>query len=211
MPNYVRNDLKLRGDESQIEKFINGFVERGFEDTVPMPSDLYDVDYHPTLGDAVKKSLQGKRLTSKEEAAVRENRDLFEVYISNMERYGACCWYDWAYETWGTKWNAVEKDVFGGSVFFLTAWHPPVPWMLKASKKFPSLEFDCFYVDEEPAFAGRVIVKSGEIIKKREIDPYEYWKKYQAGTLSEEEAKLVRWIAQQPDDESLDNVFRLFS
>ena len=69
---------------------------------------------------------------------------------------------------WGTKWNAdnvtVERQPDGGGalVKFYTAWAPPRPVISALADRFPSLEFDFVYFDEQAPIAGRARRAPGE-------------------------------------------------
>ena len=64
-------------------------------------------------------------------------------YISNLVKYGASTWYDWAVGNWGTKWNAYGYDngveMEDGKLKFLTAWAAPHPIMQKLSEMYPDI------------------------------------------------------------------------
>lgn len=70
------------------------------------------------------------------------------VYVSNILKYGAPDWYEWACYYWGTKWNASESSFSDEdmSVFFYSAWSIPWPVFDKIAADNPEWEitFDSF-------------------------------------------------------------------
>lgn len=81
--------------------------------------------------------------------------------------YGKNNWYDWSIENWGTKWNAYDMDRYlGGNVIrWQTAWSGVVELMKTLSKKFPTVEFDYKWADEDTGHnVGHVTIKAGNIL-----------------------------------------------
>src|SRR5262249_1736193 len=55
-------------------------------------------------------------------------------------------WYEWCNQHWGTKWDVVEAELTRGEATqliytFETAWSPPVPWLVRVSKQYPSVRY----------------------------------------------------------------------
>jgi hypothetical protein len=139
MPNYCENKLTIKGDPTEVERFIAEIAgeERvlDFAKSVPMPPHIYQ----GALGE--------------EERA----------------KYGENNWYDWSVENWGTKWGAVGVSDWAApegsgiaEITFDTAWAPPVPWLVSTSKVYPELEFNLRYEEPGIVFAGDVKAKNGE-------------------------------------------------
>lgn len=86
---------------------------------------------------------------------------------------GFTSWYDWACQKWGTKWNAcrvekpeyssVSKDKAEVTYRFDTAWAPPMPVLVAASKMFPMLTFDLHEDDEGDSDWHEYQIKNGEV------------------------------------------------
>jgi hypothetical protein len=92
--------------------------------------------------------------------------------IENERLYGAQTWYEWAYENWGTKWNAVystvrDHDDDGARITFQTAWSPPLPVVHALSRQFPDHTFTLIY--EDPYIIEvtmyEVVFRGGEILR----------------------------------------------
>jgi len=80
-------------------------------------------------------------------------------------------WYDWQCNAWGTKWNSyshygIGEDTDSGNAFgFQTAWSHPFPIIEGLSKKFPTLQFDIRFADEDTGSnVGEYSILNGEII-----------------------------------------------
>ena len=60
---------------------------------------------------------------------------------NNLEEHGENE-LDWCSENWGTKWNSLNnKAITPNTIFFLTAWNPPLGIMVDLSYKFPEATF----------------------------------------------------------------------
>ena len=156
MPNWVKNVLKFKGNEDQINEMIekystdteNGVMFPDFNKVIEMPESLDVVD-----------------TTSPSEELKRQ-------YLRNERDYGHSTWYGWRCEHWGTKWNVADCCVEpGGRYVFETAWSS-VPKMIKnISKEYPEIEIDYRYADEDSSYnTGELVVKGGEIVKENYPD-----------------------------------------
>jgi hypothetical protein len=68
--------------------------------------------------------------------------------------FGENGWYDWRVKNWGSKWNSYSPSLQGESLFFQTAWSPPLPIITKLSEILKTrLVLD--YLDEGCGFIGR--------------------------------------------------------
>lgn len=86
------------------------------------------------------------------------------------ERYGKNNWYDWSWEHWGTKWNAVDVSVDGDSLYFWTAWSPCSPVILELSRIFPDVGFMYYFLDEGGFFSGIECYSEGRLATKEDYD-----------------------------------------
>jgi hypothetical protein len=84
-------------------------------------------------------------------------------------------WYDWNIANWGTKWDASEVSVTekedGSAVQynFNTPWAPPVSVLQRLSRKFPKVEFELQF-EEEQGWGGVMKLKRGKTKVTREWD-----------------------------------------
>lgn len=178
MPNYVKNCLKIGGQEKDIIEVLNRICdpEKGlgtidFERIIPMPEEL-DVDNDEcSMEFAIKCALfddmdtlkldypdfRGKRLR---EQLIGVSRDTItkwsEIgwkYIDNRRKYGFYDWYGWRIANWGTKWNAWEcqlewDDGDTQAISFYTAWSAPNPVIKKLAEMFPNVTMEHSWSDE---------------------------------------------------------------
>lgn len=82
--------------------------------------------------------------------------DIFRGPLGEKERemYGENNWYDWSRRNWGTKWNSYDGEWYeeGTSIQFNTAWSTPEPVYLALAKKFPNLDFEVKFADEDMGY-----------------------------------------------------------
>ena len=73
--------------------------------------------------------------------------------VSLIRRYGFNNWYDWAWENWGTKWDAydVQLDEWGLTLEyrFNTAWNGPDKIKQRLESIFDNINMSWFCADEE--------------------------------------------------------------
>lgn len=71
-------------------------------------------------------------------------------YIDNVMEYGVTSWYEWACRFWGSKWNAVRSDLTAeNELNFETAWSRVMPVISKMAEKFPDVEIEYRWADED--------------------------------------------------------------
>jgi len=97
---------------------------------------------------------------------------------SGRHEPGVVCWYRWNIENWGTKWNGyqteVDPDKDGATQLrFQTAWTHPYPVIEALSKKFPHVDIEVSYADEDfGANLGKYTIRNGE--RTEQEAPVEY-------------------------------------
>lgn len=75
---------------------------------------------------------------------------------------------------WGTKWNAVAPSISrfqpdnGFSLYFQTAWSPPIPVYEALSEQYPEITVDVTFSEYGCDYQGRMVFKAGETIFERE-------------------------------------------
>ena len=134
MPNYVMNELSVKGDSTYIREMLEsikndiyGTGSIDFNKIIPMPSAL-----DTTAGNAADKGLRAYKdfyeictLMGTVEVDISEiteeaedrflqmrtdvDKDTFALgkkAFLNEQEFGFSNWYDWCVANWGTKWNA---------------------------------------------------------------------------------------------------------
>lgn len=75
-------------------------------------------------------------------------------------------WYSWSIENWGVKWNAGETDDLRNSEnvrYFQTAWNCPYNVILELASKYPELEIELMWADEDASYnTGLIVFKGGK-------------------------------------------------
>lgn len=157
MPNWTTNIVAMRAED--MDKVLNAEGSFDFNLIRPMPESLNICE--GSDADAAVKAAEARRRGDREafDAAVAEAHlpwrkppfatdmtfmecetpdqlaNVGEVYIGNVEKYGARSWYDWCCDNWNTKWNACETYVVDRGPYkvaaFQTAWACPSLEMLK--------------------------------------------------------------------------------
>ena len=93
-----------------------------------------------------------------------------DLGLEEMKRYKDNNWYDWRMKNWNTKWNAYgfETPTYSGdtgTITFLTANGSPFRVLFKLSEKYPDVEFELRYADEDLGYnVGEITVYAGELI-----------------------------------------------
>lgn len=152
MPNHCSNTLIVKGNSNELLAFKNSFLvntenKASYNGIHPMPKEL-KADVSP--------------LPKKEGETEKQYKIRMKTY---KELYGADNWYDWSCNNWGTKWDVYDFYSMGDdsdtefSCHFNSAWAPPLGWVEKAVKKFPTLSFYMEFIEEGMQFCG---VASGE-------------------------------------------------
>jgi len=142
LPNWCENDIRVDGDEEEIQRFIDfvGNDEFGFsfQKINPMPEELLKISCPPQK----EQEEESKKLA---------------------EKYGHGNWYDWALENWGCKWDidpdtlSINTDGGGGECVeysFWTPWSPPLGIYKTLKLRFPTLDISWFYHEPGCKIAG---------------------------------------------------------
>ena len=84
----------------------------------------------------------------------KEDIELGKQYFDNYIKYGYCNWYNWAVNTWGTKWNvedSVDVKIIDDNyeINFDTAWTPPYGIIEEYSKLCKDEDFYWEYINED--------------------------------------------------------------
>lgn len=81
------------------------------------------------------------------------------------------------HEAWGVKWGVrgAEREYDAGEGWteyrFATAWAPPLEFVRRASKRYPTLMFDLRYEEDGVDIFGRSLIQNGIVIRDVQWEP----------------------------------------
>lgn len=134
--------------------------------------------------------------------------DQEELQKSNILKYGAGNWYDWANRYWGTKWGAYEvleperEDENTIIYRFQSAWSPPTQWFITTSAMFPDLTFENAAADEGGMYYCVTTYKAGEEIENVDMEDKEWAAIYDPGMLEILETEEEERKAEEAENET---------
>lgn len=176
MPNHITNRLTIIGTEEQVAQVraeIKGENEDQFIDFntfVAIPKELQGTISPMTIISQKEYDIQEEKIATDNLTENERNwgisrgltRELSNEY---KEKFGADNWYDWQTSNWGTKWNAYEQvEHDENELEFNTAWSTPLQAIEHLSKKYPQVEFQVRYADEDFGYnVGEYSIINGEI------------------------------------------------
>ena len=163
MPNWVRNKVSLDGGKAVLTKLRNFMKtensEFDFKKLIPMPESLNVSSGSDEIiaKDCALARRKGETTCPEFEKPWANSRsfdewaDFGEIYLQNVERYGASTWYDWHCEHWGTKWNACDPwwSDDNTEIVFDTAWSMPEPIFAELSRRYPGIKIHLDFADED--------------------------------------------------------------
>jgi hypothetical protein len=189
MPNHTANNLTVSGPWSEIEKFLSVAKNRlSFNSFIPIPDEIRNTRSPVKIQsqqeiDEIWKNWNEKKAAG-QLSKFEENRP-YELGISLeqnknlIEKYGTNNWYDWSIMNWGTKWDAYDVtewkieqlgDSSKASIYYETAWSPPIDFWVAVSKNYPDLVFYQEFSDEGGGFVGNITIQSEKVINSNDYD-----------------------------------------
>lgn len=143
MPNYVTNNIYLKGDAQRIKELLEevkndefGVGSIDFNKIISMPESLNVISGSETirchkiykdflevytLGDTREgldllsiPAQSEERYLQQRQDIKKEDFDFGKQIFLNMQLYNAPTWYEWSIDNWGTKWNACGYCEDGG-------------------------------------------------------------------------------------------------
>jgi hypothetical protein len=157
MPNWVFNNMAVAGETAEVLKFIKDMAK-------PIPTFVYP---------------EGGHISKDGEWKMEEVVFSFWNVIAptDLEAYfTGDTWYNWNNENWDTKWDAkvdenttadldqyeTEDGQYNVTYRFDTAWSPPMPVYRALAEKYPHLDFDIRW-EEEQGFGEELTGSVGEL------------------------------------------------
>jgi hypothetical protein len=168
------DEKEIKKFEDEVINFNEGEEERvfSFQSILKRPEEL-DNTIAPNPKPIVRKikDNQGNEIESLEyrylineweiNAAIQRGETPPEPIVCNnatskqqeelLNKFGRSNWYDWNLHNWGTKWDVAESsyDKEEKVLEFQTAWSCPEEILIKLVEKFPQLQFEGIYADED--------------------------------------------------------------
>lgn len=162
MPNWCENDLQVSGEDRRVREFLELAGTEGtaidFNRFVPYPAEFAERD--------------------RAAEAWRNTHPPAEWFSGPTDGFNSGG-YDWRVKHWGTKWSArgaargegsVEGSTATVVLHFDTAWSPPTPVVLNASRRFPDLTFDLRWYECGMGLQGRYECRGGEVVSDETCD-----------------------------------------
>ena len=191
MPNHLMSKIHFSGDQNRIDgllEFIKGDDTLfDFNKVIPMPESLNieassrtdsglkayrDFITMYTMDGTVEKDLLNIP-KEKEEIFLKTRPDinldewnLGRTAFQNEQKYGSKSWFEFHIQAWGSKWNSYNSEMAeDNTIEFCTAWTNVKPVVLALSQKFPDIEINYRWADEDIGLnIGDVTFKNGECV-----------------------------------------------
>lgn len=154
MPNWTENTIIVEGDKQNIKEFCDWLDEI-------ITLEYTFVDMPDEDGKSKTESKVEKLSGFTFHKIVPVPKPIYDMYwtasgtSSDGKRFGDSKnnWYNWNNTNWGTKWDCSDVSVTHSDdaveIIFMTAWCAPTPIFNALKAKFPDLDFDYYWVDEE--------------------------------------------------------------
>jgi hypothetical protein len=159
MPNHCNNTL-MRVDGLPIGKLFNKFLKKGkgfdkgdnetldANKIIPIPKGIRKTMKFSTV-EWIQRNLG-------EDEKQKQEKKIEKLKKENFDKYGSQDWYDWCVANWGTKWGCYDGGITEQSLWFASAWSPPIPVIAELSKKI-NVSLRLIYIEEGDYFCGEYI------------------------------------------------------
>ena len=166
------NSIMIEGPAEKLAFFVSKLKEPHEDPTVGLFGKFY-----PRPSDTTKQLEEAK-----------------DCYLLNLPGLGerespkeSEAWYYWNVHCWGTKWDVPDKELGVDhtdrrvTLYFDTAWSPPLAWLEKVAETYPSLDFEIEYSESGCDFSGIAKYSGGEVVSHEEGDFREFgvWEEYE--------------------------------
>ena len=187
MPNWCENNLIINGSKKNLEKFYNENRNEekdenlDFYKSIPMPESVYNgnigIEERKRYGsnnwyDFNVQNLGTKWNVSDADYYLIEKvnkKDAFNtiktIYLKTTEK-GKSLQLGCILKKFFIEHEAIYN--------FLTAWSPPINWLVETSKKYPDLKFSINYIEHGCDFRGTEIYQNGKNIYRLITSVNEY-------------------------------------
>ena len=136
MPNWVRNEITIKGSKKDLDDFVANYFSKNDEDNT-----YFDFD---------KVIPEPRREECCPKDCIRKEGDAIEIF-SDRPWFN---WYAWRYKHWGVKWNSSDTYFVRESnnrliVEFNTPWASPQNIFNALKTQNPFLDFKIEVIGEE--------------------------------------------------------------
>ena len=159
MPNWTKNEVTFTSPFTNNIKIIKEIFEKGspFNQLIQEPK----WDEIPLKGNEKTSDFRKTLYGMKGELPIIEEEKLWNGEIMKLRRFKSTNvqdlrWYDWRWNTWGTKWDVPKDDIeiteiSNGEIMveFSTAWSAPYPIFKKLKKMFKDVNIEWYAQDED--------------------------------------------------------------
>ena len=191
MPNHLMSKIHFSGEQSRIDELLESIKGEetlfDFNRVIPMPESLnIEAGSHTenglkayrdfitayTMDGTLEKDLLNIP-KEKEEIFLKARPDidldewnLGRTAFQNEQKYGSKNWYEFHIQQWGSKWNSYNSEMAeDNTIEFNTAWTNVKPVVIALSQKFPDIEINYRWADEDIGInMGDVTFKGGECV-----------------------------------------------
>jgi hypothetical protein len=167
MPNYVYTRLTISGPADELEKFKDhidtppAYIQKQMDDEEEAQAQFRTshngFSFHSFVTPAIDKY---------EEYHTPNGSGPDGPYGNTMFN-----WYNWNLESWGTKWDASDVEVWANThnnridainIRFQTAWSPAEPVFIALAQQWPNITVEGWW-EEEQGYGGEFILQHGAL------------------------------------------------
>ena len=187
MPNWVSNELTIKGSAAELDVFKHEMSEPYTTKYFDIVSDgeggwkkeqrenvhESDLSFWNAIAPTDLDAYYGEHVSPKGERNADEIwQDIAEGFRTGMD------WYNWNVRNWGTKWDACNVNCvdttnkYDGSQLhytFDTAWSIPENAMIAMSMKYPNLRFYLYSIEEQ-GWGAEMGFENGQVHVIKEWD-----------------------------------------
>lgn len=159
MPNHCSNTL-MRVDGLPIGKLFNKFLKKG-KGVDETHKETLDANKIIPIPRGIRKTMKFSTIewwqrNVSEDGKQKQEKKIEKLKKENFDKYGSQDWYDWCVANWGTKWGCYDGGITEQSLWFASAWSPPIPVIAELSKKI-NASLRLIYIEEGDYFCGEYI------------------------------------------------------
>lgn len=164
MPNWVYNTIRIEGEATDIQEF------KDFIDVMPRLAGVDDDKWEGSSRFSFHSFI-----TPPDKVTTEEYHASHGSGPSGPFGDGQYNWYNWNNDNWNTKWDACSATVMPSdsntklTITFETAWAPPEPVLVAMTAKYPTLDFD-FWWEEEQGFGAELEGRGGIVTQTKSWD-----------------------------------------